>query len=127
MLTAATAFAQRAVTMQADIPFAFRVGETALPAGHYEVRSDITPGVLSLRCNASKAVVTITAHGVQAPKVRETGSLVFNQYNETYFLSRVWKPGDSQGKELPKSQEEREYARNNSPGSPAVEVALVRQ
>jgi len=46
--------------------------------------------------------------GVNPP---DEGRLVFNKYGDTYYLSEVWKPGDSQGGALAKSKTEREIAR----------------
>ena len=126
LLTSAAAFAQSDAVMQANIPFEFHVGATILPPGRYEVRPQINPGVLSIRrrdCNASAMIVM---HAVDARKTPEAATLVFNRYDDTYFLSRVWTPEYSQGRELPKSKAELEYARNSWPAQPAV-VALVRR
>ena len=126
LLTSAAAFAQSDAVMQANIPFEFHVGATILPAGHYEVRPQVNPGVLSIRCRESKAGAMIVMHAVEAGKTPEAPTLVFNRYNDTYFLSRVWTPEYSQGRELPRSKAELEYARESSPAQPVV-VALGRR
>ena len=125
LLTAAAAFAQSGAVMQFDVPFEFRVGTTILPAGHYHV-GEAGGHVLSIRCFACKAGAMIQTEGVEARKMPETGKLVFNRYNQTYFLSSVWTPGESQGRQLHKSAAERELALNGSPATP-VQVVLARR
>jgi hypothetical protein len=124
LLTSAAAFGQIRAVLDADIPFEFHVGETILPAGHYEVRSGITPGVLSIRCFDCKAGALVMASPVESGKASETGSLVFLQHNGTYFLSKVWTRGSAEGRELSPSKTERELARNGLPG-PSVVVAGI--
>ena len=115
LLTAAAGFAQSNIVLKADIPFEFRVGTTVLPAGHYDVRSQVTPGVLLIRCIECQASALIQTSGIEAKKRPETATLVFSRYDSTHFLSTVWTPGHSRGLELPKSKAEREFARSSSP------------
>jgi hypothetical protein len=126
LLTAAAASAQSSTVMRADIPFEFRVGTTILPPGQYDVRAQVVPGVTSIRCFECKAGVMILTDVVEARKTPTTGTLVFNRYDRTYFLSRVWTPENSRGRELRKSKSEREFARSTS-AVPPVAVALARQ
>jgi len=116
LLTAAAAFAQSSA-MRFDIPFDFHVGATVLPAGHYSVqpRTAFTGSVLSIRGVDRKGGVMIQTNAATAPKTPETGKLVFNRYDKTYFLSSVWTAGDPQGSQLLKSKAELEFARNGSP------------
>jgi hypothetical protein len=126
LLTAAGAFAQSHTAMYADIPFEFRVGTTILPAGHYDVRPQENPGVVLLRCHECKAGTVIVTDVADSKKTPEKGSLVFNRYDKIYFLSAIWTPGESRGRELRKSKSEREYARG-SLTIPPVAVALAPQ
>ena len=127
LLTAGAAFAQSGpqsgAVMQADIPFAFHVGNNILPAGQYDVHPQVVPGVLSIRCQNCKGQATITTSPVSAKETPEAGKLVFHRYSETYFLSEVWTPGKMTARRVGISEAEREMARNSSPTSP-VEVAL---
>ena len=122
LLTAAAAFGQINAGLDANIPFEFHAGGI-FPAGHYELRSGITPGVLSIRCFECKATALVMASPVESGKTPETGSLVFHQYNGAYFLSKVWTGGSAKGRELSPSKTERELARNGSPGQSVVVVA----
>lgn len=126
LLTAAAAFAQSGTALQADIPFEFQVGNTTLPAGHYDVRAEGPASALSIRCFRCKTGVMILTNSVYARQTRETGKLVFNRYGDKYFLASVWTAGGSPGRQLPTSGAERELARNNSAAAP-VRVALDRR
>ena len=122
LLTAAAAFAQTNATLQADIPFTFRVGTTTLPPGHYTVQPHVAAGVVAIRCSECKSGVMIQTIGVDTGKIQRKATLVFNRYHDTYFLSRVWTPGYSQGRELRQSRAEREMALNGSQPETAVVV-----
>ena len=126
LLTVGAAFAQSDAVMQADIPFAFHIGAQILPAGHYQVRPSGVHDILSITCRECKAGAMIVMDRAYAGKTPVLATLVFNRYDKTRFLSRVWIPEYSQGKELSKSKAELEFARDSSP-VPQVEVALVRQ
>lgn len=124
LLTAAAAFAQSGTAMYADIPFEFRVGATVLPPGHYEVHPQNTPGLVLIRCLECKAGMLFITEAVDARKTPENGTLVFHRYENTLFLSKIWTPGDSRGRELRITKSEREYARVNLT-NPPVAVALA--
>jgi len=117
LLTAAAVFAQSNEVMRFDIPFDFHVGTTVLPAGHYSVhpQASMSGRVLLIRGIDRKSAVMYPTNAATARKMPETGKLVFNRYDKTYFLSSVWTAGDPQGRELLKSKAELEFARNGSP------------
>ena len=127
LLTAAAAFAQSDPVMQVDIPFVFHIGARTLPAGQYELRHHVIGAdVLLMRCHECKAGAVIFMDRAHVGKTPESATLAFNQYNNTYFLSRVRIPEYLQEKTLSKSKAELEFARDSSP-VPHVEIALVRQ
>ena len=111
-VTVMAAYAQSTARLSANIPFEFRVGNSVLAAGEYEIIPISTPRTLLVRSADGEAAVvalTNTAEKLLAPK---DGKLVFNRYGNTYFLSQVWHPGINRGYELPKSKSEREMAQN---------------
>jgi hypothetical protein len=129
LLAAASAFGQSTAVLQADIPFAFRVGTKILPAGHYEVRPQVADSVLSIRCYAcnAAAMVQTTQIGGGVADAPEKGKLVFRRYDETYFLSKVWTPEYPRGRAIPKSKVERELTAHMSSQPATVMVALAKQ
>ena len=127
LLTAAAAFAQSSVVLRADSPFDFSVAGKILPAGRYEVRPQIAPNLLSIQCLDCRAAgATIQTLGVEGQTTPESSKLVFNFYNNTYFLSSVWTGGYSRGRQLFQSKSERELARNTPMAAP-VDVVLARR
>ncbi|MCC6369097.1 MAG: hypothetical protein IT165_36710 [Bryobacterales bacterium] len=105
-LVATTAYAQKAT---ADIPFPFSVGKTVLPAGSYTFDTDVAPGVLRIRSHDWKNAVIVITNGVDPARNRDAAKVVFNQYGNTFFLSRVLYQGAG-GRELMKSPREKEIA-----------------
>ena len=107
----ATQVARAQEPLIVNIPFAFTAGEASLPAGEYRVQKmDVNNAVLLLRCGDPKASAFVMTIGTQGKKQQEESKLVFNRYNNHYFLSQVWVAGHSTGRELRKTAREREIA-----------------
>jgi hypothetical protein len=107
----ASAKSQSANRVVADIPFEFSIGYKAMPAGEYSVKTI---------ASSSNALMIQSADGKTAAVrlTQETGRsknmharLVFHRYGEKYFLAEVWNGLDQSGRELLKSQEEKEIER----------------
>jgi hypothetical protein len=98
------------VTIRADVPYTFIVGDTTLAAGKYEIRAlDDMPGVLELRSVSGHAVVNVDAESVltKDEKIASKCELVFDKVGDRYFLSQVFVEGSSSGSELAKSRMEK--------------------
>ena len=109
--------------LRANSPFDFLVGETRLAAGEYHVKS-VSPYTTMIQSVDARASATALTSAASAGKISDVGKLVFNQYGDQYFLSKIWVPSSDTGRELPKSRLEREVARNMSkPGPTVVAVA----
>jgi len=111
-------------TLVGKIPFEFRVGNSILPAGEYELTHGSAPQILRIRsASGNTAVMTLVnaAETLHAPKECK---LVFNRYGNTYFLSQVWRAANNRGIELPKTKAEREVARNAS-GTELAQVPVT--
>ena len=112
LLATASAFGQS--RLRFDIPFEFHVLNTVMPAGQYDVNAAFNDmqNVLSVECSACRAHGYIVTYGIGGgTDVPDEGRLVFNKYGDTYYLSEVWTPGNSQGEAVAKSKTEREIAR----------------
>jgi len=123
LLTAAAALAQDHGWMKATIPFEFHAGGKVLPAGVYNVRYESGMGAMSIR--GVNGGLFLRANPHESKKAPERSSLVFNQYNQTYFLSEIKTAGVVLGWQLSKPKVERELALNGAQ-APPVEVALTR-
>ena len=72
---------------------------------------------------------------LSSPKERSdrqmNAKLVFHRYGNTYFLSQIWMAGESTGRELPKTRQERAIDRelktiaSNKPAYEVVEVIAM--
>ena len=97
--------------LRANIPFAFSVGNTQLPAGKYSV-SRVLPnsgdGLIAINSLAGKANALRTTIPVTTGKPRDKATLVFHRYGDQYFLFQVWAAGESTGLTFPLSRSERE-------------------
>jgi hypothetical protein len=108
---AATQVARAQEPMVVNIPFAFTAGDASLPAGEYRVQKmDGNGAVLLIRCTEPTASAFVMTIGTQAKGQQGRSKLIFNRYNDNYFLSQVWSAGYSSGRELRKSQREKEIA-----------------
>jgi len=111
--------------MLVNIPFAFVAGNVTLPAGEYRVQKlDGNSAVVLIRCSDANASAMVLSNAAQAKETQTQSKLVFKRYDNRYFLSQVWKAGSIRGRELLKSQAEKEIAQSASIKRTG-EVALV--
>ena len=101
-----SANAQSRVTVSANIPFEFVVGDTMLPAGEYSLRPATSGDEALMVQNAENghAIVRLTEPAIESKKKHTR--LVFHRYGQSYFLAEVWK-GERLGRRLTKSKLER--------------------
>lgn len=102
---AQTAGAQKVV---ANIPFAFNVGNTKLPAGKYSI-TVLNPSsdrkILQIRSTkGSSATVQTTA---ESGNISDDAKLVFHRYGDRYFFAQVQMAGDATTFAAVKSNTER--------------------
>lgn len=101
--------AQTSPEGSADIPFAFRLQDRALPAGSYSVREVTTSGVLDIRNQDTGEHIMFlappTKSGAPGP-----AKLIFNCYDDKYFLSQVWFAASDAGRIVGRGHLEKEIA-----------------
>jgi hypothetical protein len=106
---AANAQVESDVTIEANIPHAFVVEKTTLPAGKYIIRSAgefADPSIMEIRSVSGHAAVIFATEGAQPGRTPNKTELVFDKIGDTYFLSEVLVSGDDTGARLPKSRME---------------------
>ena len=95
-----------------DIPFNFIVGEKPLLAGQYLIeptkRDSATVWVLRNKSTNETAAVITTP--VRANDAAEHTTMVFRRYDNLYFLSRFWLPGENTGREIRQADREKVLA-----------------
>jgi hypothetical protein len=92
--------------IEADVPHAFMVKETTLPAGKYTVRrlNDEAPGILAIRSADGRTAVIFQAESVQADQAPMQAELVFDKFGDNYFLSKIWASDSNVGYQLSKTK-----------------------
>jgi hypothetical protein len=93
--------------LRASIPFNFHMGNTVMPAGDYQIYH--SGGVIRVReangaASGALSITLATSRRGKAPQ----GSLEFNRYDDTYFLTKVWVSNSTSGLALPKTTREKE-------------------
>ena len=81
----------------ANVPFAFSVGKTNLPAGRYTV-TVLNPSsdrrILQIRNSNGRSSAMVITTGVIG-NVAESAKLVFERYGDQYFFAQAQLAGDS--------------------------------
>jgi hypothetical protein len=99
--------AQSDPQVQVTVPFEFTVGDERLPAGDYSLRRHpTTPGVLVLTDRDDSSSFMFSAHFSGRLATQGPARLVFDRYDDLYFLRQVWMTG-AQSYDLPKTRAER--------------------
>lgn len=122
LLSMTSARAQSTTRMHVAIPFAYSVDGKILPAGEYEVRTNVN-GLVAIRYQDRSPVAALVGYHVETAKGGDRSRLIFHRYGNTYFLSQIWVEGYTSGIELKKSSAEREYV---AKAATAVELTARR-
>jgi hypothetical protein len=112
ILTCAALPAQ--TVLQANVPFDFALGQSALPAGEYRITCSNT-GLLMIREIGGKhSAMTLSTPSLTTPpsghSTRDAGMLLFQRYGDEYFLNGVWTPSSREGLAVPVSVRQKELA-----------------
>jgi hypothetical protein len=100
-------FAQSAQPLKADVPFAFTVQDTNLPAGHYQFTYSNTAHVLSIRgLDRNQGAGFVTAEPIRASNSSEQARLTFHCYDKTCYLAQAWQ-GSTAGLKVLQPERER--------------------
>ena len=107
-MTAVASANAQSRTVNAKVPFEFMVGDKALPAGEYSIRS-MTAGAeaLAIRNEDSDKTAIRLSNTVTRSNAPEKTTLLFHRYGQQYFLFQVWHGGETTGRQLIKSKQER--------------------
>ena len=93
LFTAAGAHAQSAA--RANVPFAFKVGTTQMPAGTYTIQNELGTNLVTVR-NVQTGT-SVLAMGRQESPSKKTDKLIFHHYGSQYFLTQILGEEGSQG------------------------------
>ena len=93
-------------TIEANIPYAFVVKDTQLPAGKYTIKvaDETNPSMLEIRSANGHTAVLFETENTLVKRTMHKSELVFDKVGDTYFLSQVFLKGDNSGNQLPESK-----------------------
>lgn len=96
-------FAQ-ALAVQATMPFNFTVGNTMLPSGTYTV-IPVRDDVIAIQ-NSDKKVVVLSEASSDSRQLPNGAALIFDKYQNHYFLREVLGGSSSLNVDLPRAKSE---------------------
>jgi hypothetical protein len=92
-----------------DIPFAFMVENTQLPAGTYEIAKVKNWSYRISNLKGDQKVMFAT-EATTNPKAVASFTLVFNVYGDQYYLSKFFHQGKTAGDAIPQTAAEKALA-----------------
>jgi len=108
-------------SIKVKIPFTFNIGNQSFEAGDYTLKA-LIQHTTGLQNQNGRTLSNISSNSIEAAAAPSSTELVFNRYNEHYFLAQIWEAGSNIGKQLIKSPAEVEMARATD--SPAEQIAV---
>ena len=108
-------------SIKVKIPFKFSIGNQSFEAGDYTLKA-LIQHTTALQNQNGRTLSNISSNSIEATAAPVSTELIFNRYNEHYFLAQIWQAGSNIGKQLIKSPAEVEMARATD--SPAEQIAL---
>lgn len=121
LVAASGAFAQDG-SAEANVPFAFSVTNTTVPAGQYRITANSGNSILIRNLVQGTTVFSSVASPEQASYDR--CQLVFQRYSERYFLRKILCPSKSISVNLPVTRREKR-ARMLEARGPVEDSVLV--
>src|SRR5512146_447157 len=109
------------LTMTADIPFAFEVGSTKMPAGLYTFSRYHSNTTFWIRSADGKVSTWASGSPLDSSDPAASPRVVFNRYGDRHFMGRIVLAG-GYSTQLPKSNTEAEYQASGGGGSSPVEI-----
>src|SRR5882672_4000324 len=102
LATAVSAQIPSDVTVQANIPYTFMVGDTRLAAGKYTVKVADDNDLHLMEIKSADGCTSVFFETVAAVSSEIPGKteLVFDKIGDDYFLSQVWLVGNRSGNQL---------------------------
>jgi hypothetical protein len=120
LLSFAGAHAQ---SVQAKVPFAFKVGSAQLPAGTYAIQNEFGTNIITVRNVESGR--SVAAVGQRESPSKKTNKLIFHRYGSRYSLTTILGSQGSQGMSLPAPKQQKQLEEASAPATngDTVEIA----
>jgi len=128
LLLATAAANAQGVTLRANIPFAFAVGNQALPAGQYVIAPKVgNSAILIVRSSDGNRAASAITYSFGGGNPSEKTELVFHNVGKQYVLSQIQVEGYSEGRQLLSSRAEEEVALDQKADNVVIVAKLVNR
>ena len=107
-------FMQAQNRVQADVPFAFTLQDSAMPAGNYQIIARDGQLFEVWNLDEHRGQLLLKQVGIEAAQA-QSPKMVFHKYGDRYFLSQIWSADSHYGIQFAESKLEKE-----------VKIAAVR-
>ncbi len=125
LLVTGSAIAQTS-NLRANVPFNFTAGEKTLSAGAYTIGAiSGAPQILLLQAQDGATRMMVASNAAENHKPANKTKLVFNRYRDQYFLAEIWEEGAARGRQLQKSNREKELAKELASDLTGQQVEVV--
>jgi hypothetical protein len=121
LLTVAGAHAQSAT--RANVPFAFKVGTTQMPAGTYNIQNELGTNLVLVR--NVRTGTSVVAMGLQEAPSEKTNKLIFHRYGSQYFLTEIVGEKGSQGMVFRATKQEKELQIAQAPTNTGNNIEIA--
>jgi hypothetical protein len=103
------------VSLRAQVPFRFMIGDQTYPAGEYAVKTLASDFNLTYIWNRNQPQTAMTLpRAIASGSPAKSTVLVFHRIGGRYFLYQVWAAGSHVGLEFRQSPAEKELALNQT-------------
>lgn len=121
LISVPSTFAQNLV--KAKVPFDFKVGNRAMPAGTYVI-SSVSQSAISIASREEHAGALAVVRSEYATR-DQSPKLVFHKYGNQYFLAQIWTGSGNAGMQLPESKLEKELLASNHGAIAEEEIVIA--
>jgi hypothetical protein len=125
LILGSAAFSQT-VSLRAEVPFNFVVGDKVYPAGEYALKTfGNGNALLSVACRSTKESVLTLPYPITSAMPAKHSALIFQRVGDAYFLQQVWKAGSPIGMGLHLSHLETRLALNKTKPETTIVAANI--
>ena len=125
LILGSAAFSQT-VSLRAEVPFNFVVGDKVYPAGEYALKTfGNGNALLSVACRSTKESVLTLPYPITSAMPAKHSALIFQRVGDAYFLQQVWTAGSPVGLELHQSHLETRLALNRTKPETKIVAANI--
>jgi hypothetical protein len=108
---------------RAEVPFAFNVGTTHMPAGTYKIKRAAFDSNFIMVSNINTGDTVLSLFRRETPS-RVNHKLIFHHRGNQYFLAEIWGGEGSPGMAVPVTKAEKQVEIARAPATPNIEIAL---